>query len=238
MKSVTLTQNDIGQVDSTRNTVLGQPGVTSDGRKFRYAGFNGTVTPGQLLATPAPVANHQNCAPAANFPIGTQDISVTLGATAATKDQYAGGTLFLNDGVGAGQDFRIIGNTAGASSGTIIVRIETGLNTAITSASSKISLVASKYSGLTASATVALTRVGVANAPATAGQFGWIQTGGDTAVLIDGSLVAIADPVIPGSVAGSVAGIGTVAATDQVVGIARAAAADTKYGIIDLSIDR
>lgn len=238
MKSVTLTQNDINQVDNTRNTPLGQPGVASDGRKFRYAGFGGTVTPGLLLATPATVANHLNCAPGANFAIGVTDITVVLGATAATKDQYAGGTLFTNDGVGAGQNFRIIGNTAGASSGTITVRIETGLTVAITSASTKISLVASKYSGLTASATVALTRVGVSNTNAASGQFGWIQTGGDAAVLVDGALVQIADPVIPGSVAGSVAGIGTTAATDQIVGIARDAGATTKYGIVDLSLDR
>lgn len=239
MKSITLTASDLNSVDSTPLQPLGQVASTQDGRKFRYAGFGGTVTPGLLLSAAALVANHQNCAVAANVATNVQEISVTLGATAATKDQYAGGTLYVNAGTGAGQSYRIIGNTAGGSGGTIIVKIETGLAVALTSASSKVSLAASKYSGLTASTTVALVKSGVAKVSAASGQYGWIQTGGDCAVLIDGAAVAVADPVIPSTnAAGSVLGIGTVAVTDQIIGIARYAGTTGEYGIIDLSIDR
>lgn len=238
MKSLYLTENDIWDTSLTQIMRLGQSGVTADGRKYRYAGYGGTITPGLLLAAAAPVANHLAGSVAVNAAIGAQEVQVTVGATAVTQNQYAGGVLSISDGVGAGQEFRIIGNTAAASSGTTTVKIEGRVTTALTSATSKAGLIASKYSGLVASATLALVRVGVTLTPGASGTYAWVQSGGDTSALAQGA-VTIAQALIPSAtVAGASAAIGTNAATDQIIGFARQAIADTKFGLVDLQLER
>lgn len=71
---------------------LGERAVTPDGRSFRYVKAGGTaLVPGKLYQAPAEVTNHQNLAPTDAVAIGATSLTVTLGATAATANQYAGG---------------------------------------------------------------------------------------------------------------------------------------------------
>lgn len=237
MKSLLLTQNDILDVTTVRQHPLGQKGVGLDDKEYRYAFFDNAVTAGKAVVPPANVANHLNrqCAAAA---IGATEISVSIGATAATEDQYRGGTIWVNDGTGEGQSWTIRGNKAADSSGTLVVYLEGSVKTAlVASGTSEVSVIPNKYNGVDTSTTVALRRVGVTVRDVAADSYAWIQTKGDCAVLIDGSAVAIADPVIPSTnAAGSVLGIGSNAATDQVVGYARLAGVDTEYQLIDLCI--
>lgn len=238
MIQVQLTESQIHEVGTRQLHPLGTVGVSQDGKKYRYVKAGGAIAAGKIAAVPPNVANHIDRAPGANVAVGATELTVAIGATAVAQDDYAGGTLIVEDGSGEGQTFRVLGNTASAGSTSITVKLATPVKTAlVASADSKVSLFPSKYNGVVASATVAFRRVGVPNVAFASGEYGWVQTSGDCAVLIDGSAVAIADPVIPGSVAGSVAGIGTAAVTDQIVGYARQAGTDTEYQLIDLQLD-
>src|SRR5690606_10331336 len=162
----------------------------------------------------------------------------TVGATAVGEDDYKGGTIVINAGTGIGQSFKIRGNTAAGSSGTTKVRIDGQVNVALSSSDSKAHLLPNKFNGVTTSATLALLRVGVAVRGYTSGQFGWVQTRGEIGVLVEGSAVAIADPVIPSATtAGAVEGIGSVAATDQVVGTAVQAGTTAQHCGVFLCIE-
>ena len=238
MRSQTLTQSDILDVGTVQLHVLGQEGNDENGRKFRYVKAAGTVIAGGIVCAAANVANHVGARATNSAAIGDEKIEVTVGATAVTEDQYKGGLIVINAGTGLGQQFRIKGNTAAASSGTTVVTIEGQVKVALASADSKAHLYPNKFNGVTTSATLALRRVGVAVRALATNEFGWICTQGIVGVLVEGTAVAIADPVIPSATtAGAVEGIGTAAVTDQIVGIATQAGTTAQYSGVDLNLE-
>lgn len=239
MRSVKLTEQDILDVSTVQTFPLGELGTGADGKEYRYAKYGATVTPGVTLSAAPNVANHLDRAPGADVAVGADTITVVLGATAVAQDAYAGGTLLVTDGSGEGQQFRIKGNTAAGSGGTTTVKIYGKVATAlVASADSTVSLYPNKFNGVTVDTTVALRRVGVSTVGGASGSYAWVQVKGAAGVLISGATTAIADPVIPiVTVAGAVGGIGTVAATDQIIGIALEAGVDTEYHLVDLCIE-
>lgn len=238
MRSQTLTQSDILDVGTTQLHPLGQEGTDEIGRKFRYAKAGGAVAAGGLVVAAANVANHVGARATNSAAIGDEVIEVTVGATAVTEDQYKGGLIVINAGTGIGQQFRIKGNTAAASSGTTKVYIEGAVKVALASADSKAHLYPNKFNGVTTSATLALRRVGVAVRALASGEYGWLCTVGVAGVLVEGTAVAIADPVIPSATtAGAVEGIGTAAVTDQIVGIAIQAGTTAQVSGVDLNLE-
>lgn len=238
MRSILLTQSDLQDVGTTQLHPLGQLAVDENGRSFRYAKASGAVGAGRIVAAAANVANHVGARATNSAAIGDQVIEVTVGATAVTQDQYAGGLIVINAGTGLGQSFRIKGNTAAASSGTTKVYIEGAVKVALSSSDSKAHLYPNKFNGVSTSSTLALRRVGVSVVALADGQFGWICTQGVCAVLVEGTAVAIADPVIPSATtAGAVEGIGTAAVTDQVVGIATQAGTTAQFSGVDLNLE-
>lgn len=238
MRSQLLTQSDILDVGTVQLHPLGQEGTDEVGRTFRYAKAGGTVPAGQIVCAAANVANHVGARATNSAAIGDESIQVTVGATAVTEDQYKGGLIVINAGTGLGQQFRIKGNTACASSGTTTVYIEGSVKVALSSSDSKAHLYPNKFNGVTTSATLALRRVGVSVRALANGEFGWLQTTGVAGVLVEGAAVAIADPVIPSATtAGAVEGIGTAAVTDQIVGIATQAGTTAQYSGVDLNLE-
>jgi hypothetical protein len=101
--------------------------------------------PGKLYQNAALVPNHQNCATTAytaysnngNVPAS---VTVTLGATAATANQYQGGYLAVVDGTGEGQLLKIASNPAANASAAIVITLEDGPTTALVGADSEVSL--------------------------------------------------------------------------------------------------
>lgn len=238
MRSILLTQSDLQDVGTTQLHPLGQLAVDENGRSFRYVKASGSVAAGRLVAAAALVANHVGARATNSAAIGDSVIEVTVGATAVTQDQYAGGLIVINAGTGIGQSFRIKGNTAAASSGTTKVYIEGQVKVALSSSDSKAHLYPNKFNGVSTSATLALRRVGVSVVALTDGQYGWICTQGVAAVLVEGTAVAIADPVIPSATtAGAVEGIGTAAVTDQVIGVAIQAGTTAQVSGVDLNLE-
>jgi hypothetical protein len=232
-----LTESDLRDVTTTKMTQYGAVGQTEDGRRFRYVGTGATGLTAGLLGVSAPkVANHENISLTAgsNVAVGSRLITATLGATAATQDQYAEGFLYVVDGTGKGATYRISGNSAAASAGSVQIYLAEPLFTALSVADTKVTLAASNYAGVTPSTTLAKA-AGVASVAIPASNFGWVQTHGVAAPLAQGAVTK----GFPFKQSTTVAGAVTVgsAATDQTLGTADEALVDTKYYRATINID-
>lgn len=224
-------------ISSVKQVRLGALDETVDGRKFRYA-LAGAVdlAPGKICVAAAVVANHINRTLATGVSVGGVQVSVPLGATAATANQYADGYLVVNDSNGEGISYLVSGHAAAASSGTVAVNLEEPVKVALTSASD-VSLIANPYSAVIVQpGAVAHRPVGVPNVTVTASYYGWLQTHGDCAVLSDGVITKGAGAILSDAVAGAVE-IEVAATVTQRVGIAPEATVDTEYRLLTLTID-
>jgi hypothetical protein len=218
---------------------LGTRGVTPDGRVFRYC-FAGAVdlVVGNVIQAPAQIANHQQLTPVAAA-VGATSLTVALGATAATQNQYAGGLAIIDTTPGLGYAYPISGHLAAALSTSVVLTLpsDSPIQVALTT-SSRVSLQANPYSGVIQSPVTTLTGavVGVAVYPITAAQYGWIQVRGQAAVLIAGTPGVGLAVVVPATAAGAVVIDGAASAT-QVVGAMMVTGVDGKVQAVMLDLD-
>jgi hypothetical protein len=223
-------QQPLGKVSATALHELGLIAETADGRVFRYAKAGGTnLAAGKVNVAPAKVANHTVISVAADAAVGARTVKVTVGATAVTSGQYDGGFVVVVDGAGVGQTLKIAGTPAIASAGTGEITLENPLRTALTAASSKVSLQPSVFGGsLVAPAAIAFVPNGVNNVAVPANNYYWSQVGGVASVLSDGIIAKGAYGVLSAVVNGALA---TEAATgiNHRVSVALEATRDTKY---------
>lgn len=239
---IQITDQDINSVSSTQGgEYLGQIARTVDGRTWVYA-LNGSasvaLSPGKLTQGAVSTANHVNRS-FTTYTAGTTQVSVTVGATAVTANQYAGGYLVVNAGTGAGQALLIDGNTACNSSGTTTVNLADGILVATATSDSKVSLMPNPYSALLISDHTAATSViptGVPTVSVAASSYGWFQTGGPAAVLANGTPGA-GVAVIPGATTDGSVDIATGAITQPFVGYMLIAAVSTEYRECFLTIN-
>lgn len=216
---------------------LGMKMSVNDGRVFRYVKAGATaLVAGKLQSAPASVANHTNIAVAAAAAAGASAITVTLGATLASANQYAGGIIVINDANGQGFSYSIKSHPAADASASLVLTLDDNesIQTALTT-SSEASLVHNQYNGVVVHATTEIAApVGVPLIDLTASSYGWIQTRGAVSCLIG------ATTGIGLSVAASDTREGAVEVGDGVlgpVGYAIAAGVDTEYNPIFLTID-
>ena len=176
-----------------REHQLGTLGVDPSGRFFKWA-RNGTtaLTSGKLIAAAGPVANHQDlatlAATAANGGrLGDQTITVTLGATLATLDQYEDGFLSIRDLLGEGPMYRVRSNPAAAASANMVVTLRQGDDIRIAvDTTTQCSLVVNPYSLVVVAPTTALGAiVGVSPIAVPASDYFWCQVSGLCTVLVD-----------------------------------------------------
>lgn len=233
-----LTSTDLKVTTSTNTETLGAVGATADGRMFRYvkADASGGLAAGKLGVAPAIVANHVNrsLGSSSNTAVGSTVVTVAVGATAVTTDQYAGGYLVVRDGAGAGQCLRVNGNTSSAGSTDITVSLVDPVATALSTSTSKVDLI-NPFNGVVASTTLSQA-VGVAPVTLAAGYYGWVQTKGVASALADGIITKGYGIVQSTSVAGAFMISAGNAATSQVCGFAPEATVDTKYNQVALNI--
>jgi hypothetical protein len=235
-----LEAQDVYETSSTKVHELGAKAVTSGGRVYRYAQAGAVnLAAGKVTVTPAKVSNHTNIAVAAAAALGATEVSVTLGATAATADQYVDGFLVVIDSTGAGQTMRIRGHVAIASGGTGSIYLKEPLQVALTT-SSKVSLVYNPWAStvISPNATgVSQVCNGVPNVAVTAAYYYWSQTGGIASVLSDGVIAkgagAILSDAVDGALETEVAGTVT-----QRVATAPEATVDAKYYPLYLTLDK
>lgn len=136
--------------DTSTGTYVGQRFDLSDGREVVLVQNGGTaLSPGNLISGPAVIANHQNIsvtaftAYSANGNVPAK-VTATLGATAVTANQYAGGYLFVNAGTGQGQTLKIASHPAAALSASVAITLEDSPVTAL-DATSKVCLGLNPY---------------------------------------------------------------------------------------------
>ncbi len=232
---------------SIQQSDLGATMTTGDGRHFRYAQAGGSaLIAANLLQSPAQIANHEQLTPTAaaativantgspaSVSVGTNvypTLSVTLGGTAATVNQYAGGWAVVSVDAGSGgllgQQVQIISHPAQTStSGVLVLTLGDQLFNKIT-ASAKIDLVPNPYAGLIqCPATGSLTSgpAAVAVYPTTASYFGWVQVAGVATVTNDAeATITVGTSVGPSdATAGAVEISDLVASGFAAIGIAQ-----------------
>lgn len=144
--------------DLSLGTLTGSRWDLSDGREVVLVQNGGTaVVPGKWYGGPNLTAAHQACATTAftaysnngNVPA---KVTVTLGATAVTANEYAGGFLFVASGTGAGQTLKIASHPAADASANVVVTLEDAPNTALVGASSVVNLIRNPYGSATGTA--------------------------------------------------------------------------------------
>lgn len=223
---------------ATALTDIGAKAVTTDGRSFRYVKCGATaIVAGKVYDGPAIVANHTNATVAAAAAAGATSFTATLGATAATANQYAWGVAVVNDVDGEGFTYSIDNHAAVASAGVITANLtaDESIVTALTT-SSQVTFVANQYNGVIIHATTETgVPVGVGHTQITAAQYGWIQTRGPVAILCNattalGQSVAASDTTNAG---GAEIGDGIL----PVIGYQLAAGVATEYNPVFLTID-
>lgn len=214
---------------------LGAAGFDNSGNRYRFVKAGGTaLVPGKLQQAAAEVTNHQGLTPAAAA-IGATSVTVTLGATAATANQYAGGWLVVTVTPGQGYKYLISSHPAADSGASLVVTLEDAIVVALTT-SSRVDLVANPYSGVIVNpTTLTAAPVGAAVTAVTAAYFGWIQDGGVASILADGANAVGSNLVASNAVAGAVEDAASPGA-QPLVGTALTGCADTEYGAVLLNI--
>ncbi len=216
---------------------LGSRAVTGDGREFRYVKAGGTaLVPGKLQQASAQIADHQNVAPTANQAIGATSFTVTLGATAATANQYAGGWALITTSTGAGYQYQISTNPAADASATMLVTLTDPLLTTLATSTTKIDLIANPYNGVIVNPAAASSApIGVAVYAIPASSYGWIQTKGIANVLADGTVTVGTALDASNATAGAVEAH-PEAGVQAPVGIALTDITTTQYGAVQLNL--
>lgn len=178
------------EVSTTQKEIMGMLRIEPDGRKFRYAqaGSGAALSAGKIGILVGATAHHVNVSVAAAVAIGATEVSVTVGATAVTVDQYKDGYLQVNDGTGQGYSYLIAGNTACALSTTTVVTLREPVRVAlVASATSEVSLIPNPWKGVTESATSESGPAGIPLVAVAASGYYWCQTGGVAICLAEGT---------------------------------------------------
>lgn len=204
--------------DAALVNLVGTRFDTSDGREVILVsvGSASAATSGHLMQDAALIAAHQNATTGTfvaysnngNIPA---KLTLTIGATAMTANQYQGGLAVVNAGTGKGQVLRIASNTAAVSSGTQgTVTLEDAPNTALDT-TSKISLVPAHGANVVDFPTTPTSSpVGAAIYNIAASSYGFLVCKGITGVLSDPTIAGVGYAISPSTAS---AGNITVAST-------------------------
>ena len=241
----------ITSVETYLSSLVGVKFTADDDRVFALV-QNGAVAlvSARLVQSPATIGANHTGLTLSTASIGALTISATLGATAVTANQYAGGILVISAGTGIGQTVKIASHPAAALSTTVVLTLEDPLSVATLTADSKGSLTLPQFgssngvsvvtSGVIVNPTTATGRtIGVTLYPIPASTttiptYGFIQTEGPVAVLNDGGTAIGLDVMPSSSVAGAV--VTYVVATRNRIGTSTVAGETTKAQLITLQL--
>ncbi len=240
--------------DASTATVVGTRWDTADGRELILASLaaNATaVVPGHLYQDSAIVANHQGLVVTAvqaysangNTPA---TVTVTLGGTAATANEYAGGFLVVKSGTGIGQTLRVSGNAAQTSgTGSCVITLEDGPNTALDTASVVSLIPPHAQSVIIAPTTLTGALAGISLYPVTASTtagvstYFYLVTKGLTAAVADTTAPTIGEAIGNSpNTAGTIAQVveGSTILTSAVIGYAAQSATSADAGLVFVNL--
>jgi hypothetical protein len=242
------------------NTIYGKPGwekvLTSDqrhklgtrmsfadGRAYRYCQAAGTeIAAGRIVQAPATVAAHDMDL-AVSAAAAAAATTVTIGTSlTVTKDQYKEGYMYVNDAAGEGTIYQVKSNTAVSSAAGMVVTLdeEDGLSIALTT-SSLVGLTYNIYDSVIVQPTT-LTNIiaGVSPTTMTASYYGWLQTWGYAAVLMQG-IAVVGDQVTAAETTAAGAGVlldSSSAQDNESIGVAALIpAVSTDFQLVKLTIE-
>jgi len=230
----TLVAQSIYEASKTQKHPLGHRLQLGD-RVFRYAKAGGLLAAGKLALSGASVANHHSITVATTV-AELKKITVTLGATAAIKNQYAEGYLAIIAGTGLGQIYKIKSHPAADANATLELTLYDELAVATDASDSKGDLCANPYAAVQNSTTTALQDAGVPLVAVPANYFCWLQTWGICVILTHTADTAAEGTLLShGGTAGSV--VTQAGYTASLVGISVGQArAATEHNLVDLRI--
>jgi hypothetical protein len=81
--------------------------VLPDNRVYYYGQTDGAQTSGAICQSAVGIANHDMDLAVNTASAGDKSLSITLGGTAATEDQYKDGYVYVNDAAGEGHLYKI-----------------------------------------------------------------------------------------------------------------------------------
>jgi len=241
---INLISQEIFTEESTQQHNLGSLGVDEYGDRYRYvqAGAVALVT-GNLLQEAAEVTNFRSMAVDTAAAIGDSVVSVTLGGTAVTANQFQEGQLWVESAAGIGQQFRIKKHEVQTSTtGSCNFTLDRPLKIALTT-SSQVSVRKNAYDGVIQYPVTTQTggAVGVALYAQTIAYYGWIKSGGDCPVLFDtgtNTSNEVTGIMPSAAVAGSVKPAAETDASPSYIGFAReVVSVDSTMGMVHLTID-
>lgn len=229
------------EVSATQLAPLGAILDLEDGRLFRY-GQAGAValSAGHVCQSGANVADHQVDQALDTPATGARVVTVTLGATAVTANQYADGYLVFDATIanGGGSTHKILSHPAAALSTSVAVTLYDPLWEDIIAASTG-SLIAHPAAGIVVKPASAATApvIGVPVRDVPISNFAWFQFRGICGVLANGAVVAGNSVIASITVIGACeapAGVYAITTTD--IGRVRLNVATTQFAVIDLNI--
>ena len=231
------------KLTSTQRHKLGTRMAFANGKVFRYCLVGGTeIAAGRIVQAPATVAAHDmDLAVSEAAAAGATTVTVGTSLT-VTKDQYKEGLMYVNDAAGEGTTYDVKSNTAVSGAVGLVVTLdeEDGLSIALTT-SSLVGLTYSMYDQVIVQPTT-LTNIiaGVSPTTMTADYYGWLQTWGYAAVLMQGVAV-VGDQVGPAETSADGAGVlldSSSAQDNESIGVAALIpAVSTDFQLVKLTID-
>lgn len=212
-------------------------------RTFHYAYAATAVGRGKVARAAATVSNHNNLSFATAPAVGDFDVSVTLGGTAATANQYKDGWLVVQDGTGEGRAYRIEGHAAqSTTTGNLTVRLAEPIDTAGAVSESNVDLSYNLYDELLPPADngQAYIPVGVPICVGGLGasEYGYLQTWGACSVWQDEATANLGEDLTWGAGTGTGQVEGRDAVTEPFIGtIGPQTAVATEYQLVYLKLD-
>lgn len=226
---------------STQYHPLGTLGYTRDGRLFRYCQAGATLlVVGNIVQSAAPIPNHLANTPPA-VAIGATSFTYTPGATAGAANLYAEGYLQVDTTPGNGYVYGVSGHAAivSATAFTLYLDKDDPIREVALTTSSRVGLLHNRWKNVIQTPTTITAPVcGGVIAPITAAYYGWVQTFGPFAALINGT-PAVTAPVINGATTAGTVDVWTAAAqpTANYVGHMCQVGVSTKNNMVWLQID-
>jgi hypothetical protein len=192
---------DEKQETSAQFHPLGTKMILPDGRIYYYAENSSAAitTGGQVVDGIQAVVAHDMDLVAAAASAEATSFTTTTSLT-TTKDQYAGGYVYINDGPGQGEVYSVRSNTLVSSAAGLSITIEDdgGLATALTT-DTRFGLMYSPYKDIKIKdgqgGTETTGVIGVTAMPVTADYFCWVQTSGPAAVLMGAQVAVVGDAI-------------------------------------------
>jgi hypothetical protein len=228
----------LSEESSTKKMPLGYIHKEANGDEWIYCKMGAVAgVVGKVYQTELAVVSDYTDLPVDTIAAGANEFTtVDLGATGnPAVNEFAEGTLHVNDDTGEGQLFRIYSNTAPAAAGGTITVVIYGVVTTSLGADSTVTLLRNDgYNVIVQPSPPTNKVVCVPQRPVTADYYFWGKKKGRSCVLADGVLVIAKHCVASDAVDGAVEDKATN--ITQVIGVVLAINATGEYAVVDLDL--